>query len=97
MFLTKINKNKMKPAFITAITILSTSALAFYLGTKYQKNISNKRAITMILNDEVPQDKVAISVLDYCINFRTKGEMEKEILEIQKDSVKVRKMLENQE
>ena len=97
MFLTKINKNKMKTAFITTITILSTSGLAFYLGIKYQKNVSNKRAITMILNDEVPQDKVAISVLDYCINFRTKGEMEKEILQIQKDSVKVRKMLENQE
>ena len=32
-----------------------------------------------------------------CINHRTKGELDKEILEIQKDSVKVRKMLENQE
>ena len=86
----------MKTIKILALTVF-TAVLSFFLGIKYYQHKASMRAITMVLNDEVPQDKVATSVLDFCINFRTKGEMEKEILEIQKDSVKVRKMLENQE
>ena len=90
------NKSKMKTIKILAITLF-TAVLCFFLGIKYYRHKASSRAITMILNKEVPQDKVATSVLDYCINNRTKGELDKEILEIQKDSVKVRKMLEKQE
>lgn len=86
----------MKTIKILALTVC-TAVLSFFLGIKYYQHKASTRAITMVLNDEVPQDKVATSVLDFCINFRTRGEMEKEILEIQKDSLKVKEMLENQE
>lgn len=86
----------MKTIIILKI-VFFTAILSFILGVKYYQFKASTRAITMILNKEVPQDKVATSILDYCINNRTKGELAKEILEIQKDSVKVQKMLEKQE
>lgn len=78
---------------ITVAFMLAIAICAFYLGTKHQKNITNHRAIKMILNEELPEDKVAISAIDWIINARTGLELDYEIQQLKKDSIKVKEIL----
>ena len=83
--------------FVIIFFLIMLVFCGFLLGLTYENKQINLRAKQMIINDEIPQDKLAVSALDYIVNARTKGELNKEISEIKKDSVKIKEFLKSQE
>lgn len=62
------------------ISLLITAiVLAFYSGIRYQQQQSLDRTIELLQNDEIPFDKIALSVIDYIVYNRTNMELFQEV------------------
>ena len=83
--------------FVIIFFLIMLVFCGFLLGLTYENKQINLRAKQMIINDEIPQDKLAVSTLNYIINTHTKKELNKEISKIKKDSIKVKEILESME
>ncbi|GEM_PF-4715437 len=71
---------KLRTFFFTLL-IITTALTSYFIGKRSYQQEANRRAEEMIINDELPQDKVAISALDWILNERTNHELEKELIE----------------